>query len=183
MHRLSDPTGRDQQMKRAAGGWRRSVAASVVGMGLLWGRNGRRRRRPSSWCTPRSKPIRSRPTKRPSMRRFPTSTIKMGPRFDGHHHGEAARRESESAGRHGRRDLGVEPRGVRQRWNAAGLRAEGLDKIQPQYRDPKNPPRVGRDGRLRCRGLLQHGRGAPSRTCRSPNRGRTSPSRSTRAGS
>ena len=49
----------------------------------------------------------------------------VGARLDRRHHREAARRKGESAGRHRRRHVGVEPGRVRQRRHAAAVRAEG----------------------------------------------------------
>ena len=57
----------------------------------------------------------------------------------------------------------------------------GFDALNRKFSDTANPPLVGRHGRVRRGGLLQHGRGREEEHPASPRPGRTSPSPSTRA--
>ena len=83
----------------------------------------------------------------------------LGARLDRHHHGQAARREGQSAGRrdHGpRRD---QPGDLRGEGMLAPYAPAGLSRIAAAVSRSEEPADLGRHGRLGRDDLLQHRRG------------------------
>ena len=85
--------------------------------------------------------------------------VEVGTRFDRRDHRQAAGREGQSAGR---RRLGPgrdEPRAVRDRGDAAALRARGTRRDPAAIPGQQEPALLVGHGRLGRHRLLQHGRG------------------------
>jgi iron(III) transport system substrate-binding protein len=132
-------------MKRAAGGWWRSVAASVAGVGLLWGGTaGAQKTELLVYTALETDQIKAYETA--FYAAVPDVTIKWVRDSTGI---ITAKLLAEKANPQADMVVGTSASSLAVFANDGmlqGYAPKGLDKIQPQYRDPKNPPEwVGMD--------------------------------------
>ena len=156
------------------------IGTAAIGLAALFAISAPAGRRRNCSSIRRSKPTSSRRTRRPSRRPTRTS-IPVGAQFYRHHHGQAAGREGQSAGRrrHGPgRDLAD---AARQEGMLHAVRAGGARRDQAAHARHRRPAELGWHGRLVVGLVLQHRRGRGEGPAASRLPGPISPSPNTRA--